>query len=248
MPDKTYCYDGSEVLINKLNIRDGKTLFQIEKQLTAIRLLELQKNPIKGSFDFDHLKAIHKYIFQDIYSWAGNVRTVEIGKGNLFCTTACIHEYADSVFAHYYFDCLNNKDDRKSFVKVFAENYGNLNALHPFREGNGRAQREFARLVCMQCGYGFRLTGTTHEKMLNASKLSFDLGDNSGLIEIFTDAVIPLEQYNNSGDEILGILSSDDLSIEFTDDAYYYGYSEYEDSQKYNVIFKEKIKKMNQAD
>lgn len=90
-------------------------------------------------FDFVHLKAIHKYIFQDIYEWAGRVRTVEIGKGNLFCTTACIQDYADSVFKKYFSQCQVSKDNIDDFVRVFADNYGDLNALHPFREGNGRA-------------------------------------------------------------------------------------------------------------
>ena len=81
MQDSQYCYPASEVLINKLNIKYEKDLFNAEKELTAIRLRELQEKPIKGKYDFAHLKAIHKYIFQDIYSWAGKVRTVEIGKG-----------------------------------------------------------------------------------------------------------------------------------------------------------------------
>ena len=96
MPDKVYCYPNSDVLVNKLNIQDSRDLFEAEKKLTYIRLKELQDNPIKGDFNFDHLRKIHKYIFQDIYEWAGEVRSVEIGKRNLFCTTPCIHSYADS--------------------------------------------------------------------------------------------------------------------------------------------------------
>lgn len=83
MPDNKYCYPNSEVLINKLNITNQKELQQAEMKITAIRLQELQKNPIKGRYDFAHLKAIHHYIFQDLYEWAGKERTVEIGKGNL---------------------------------------------------------------------------------------------------------------------------------------------------------------------
>ena len=74
MPDNKYCYPDSEVLKNKLNIIDKNKLFEAEKELTAIRLKELQDKPIKGKFDFKHLKAIHKYIFQDIYDWAGKER------------------------------------------------------------------------------------------------------------------------------------------------------------------------------
>lgn len=73
-------------------------------------------------------------------------------------------------------NCKKYKENREEFIKVFAENYGDLNALHPFREGNGRTQREFARLICMECGYAFDLSVTTHEEMLRASKISFDKG------------------------------------------------------------------------
>ena len=85
--------------------------FEVEKELTLIRLQELQKNPIKGNFDFKHLKDIHEYIFQDLYDWAGKERTVEIGKGNLFCTTRCLQSYAESVFNKYYSQCYAAEHD-----------------------------------------------------------------------------------------------------------------------------------------
>lgn len=191
MQDSQYCYPASEVLINKLNIKYEKDLFNAEKELTAIRLRELQEKPIKGKYDFAHLKAIHKYIFQDIYSWAGKVRTVEIGKGNLFCTTTCINDYAQSVFNKYFPQCFEAWESFDDFVKVFADNYGDLKALHPFREGNGRAQREFARIVCLKCGYEFSLACTTHREMLEASKLSFDKADSTLFIKIFSQAITP---------------------------------------------------------
>lgn len=91
MPDSKYCYPGTEVLINKLNIMEAFDLFKAEKDLTYIRVQELQENTIAGEFDFAHLKAIHRLSFK-IYEWAGISRTVEIGKGNLFCTVACIQD------------------------------------------------------------------------------------------------------------------------------------------------------------
>ena len=113
MPDKVYCYPNSDVLVNKLNIQDSRDLFEAEKKLTYIRLKELQDNPIKGDFNFDHLRKIHKYIFQDIYEWAGEVRSVEIGKRNLFCTTPCIHSYADSVFVKFFRQCSDAMNNRE---------------------------------------------------------------------------------------------------------------------------------------
>lgn len=85
MADHVYCYPNSDILINKLNIHDGLILQAAERDLTSRRLVMLQTNPIKGTFDFLHLKKIHEFIFQDIYSWAGKERTVDIAKSNMFC-------------------------------------------------------------------------------------------------------------------------------------------------------------------
>lgn len=245
MPDNKYCYPGSDVLKNKLNITGARELFEAEKELTAIRLRELQESPIKGKFDFEHLKAIHKYIFQDIYEWAGKVRTVEIGKGNLFCTTAFIQEYAESVFKKYYPQCQSAKNNIEDFVRVFADNYGDLNALHPFREGNGRTQREFARLICLECGYDFNLSCTTHKEMLEASKLSFDKADSSLFIKIFSKAIVSYDSQLQSDSEVLNILTADDLVIGMSDGYEYYEYEEYKDSEIYNEIYRAKIIKMD---
>lgn len=241
MSDNKYCYPNTDILINKLNIKDKQNLFLIEKELTSIRLQELQRQPIIGKFDFLHLKKIHKYIFQDIYQWAGEIRTVEIGKGNLFCTTPCIQSYGESVFNKYYSQCEQNKNDRESFIRVLAENYADLNALHPFREGNGRTQREFARLVCLSCNYVFDLSCTTHEKMLQASQLSFDKADCSLLCDIFSEAVTPISDYIEK-DTHLKILTSDDLKIGLDDSQQYdyYTSSEIGNIEKYNSYYKEK--------
>lgn len=243
MPDSKYCYPGTEVLINKLNIMDAFDLFKAEKDLTYIRVQELQDNPIAGEFDFAHLKAIHRYIFQDIYEWAGISRTVEIGKGNLFCTVACIQDYANSVFKKYFALCYAVKDDFDDFVRVFADNYGDLNALHPFREGNGRAQREFARLVCLACGYDFDLSCTTHAEMLAASKISFNKGDSTAFIKIFSKALSP----HMEGDreyKYLQILSMDDLSMASSTVYAYEEYSESKVSELYKGLYEAKINKM----
>ncbi len=192
MNDRKYCYPDSDVLMNKPGIKDQDTLLRAEIRLTGYRMIELQQNPIRGRFDFDHLKGIHKHIFQDLYAWAGEVRTVDIGKGNLFCPVRNINSYAASVFGSFAKDCMEAKADKDKFVRTLARHYGDLNALHPFREGNGRTQREFARELCLACGYDFDLTVTRHNEMLYASKLSFDLGDNSSLEGIFRKAVAPI--------------------------------------------------------
>ena len=72
MHDSIYCYQNSDVLKNKLDIRDKRLLLQAEIEYTTIQLMDLQRHPIDGNFDFNHLCSIHKHIFQDLYDWAGN--------------------------------------------------------------------------------------------------------------------------------------------------------------------------------
>jgi len=76
-----YCYPDTNVLVNKFGIRNHRDLSLIERNVVSTRLAELYVSPIEGNFDFDHLKKIHGYLFQDIYDWAGQERTVNISKG-----------------------------------------------------------------------------------------------------------------------------------------------------------------------
>lgn len=193
MADKTYCYSDTNILKNKLNIHDENRLFKAEIRLVSIRLYQLQVQPVPGSFDFKHLCSIHKHIFQDLYSWAGHPRTVDIAKGNsLFCPAWNIQGYAGDIFPQFYKDCMGAKDSLEQFVRVFSARYADLNALHPFREGNGRSQREFCRELCLKCGYLFDLTHTCRDEMLQASIESLEKGDNTGLEVIFRKCIISL--------------------------------------------------------
>ncbi|MCD8348651.1 MAG: hypothetical protein LUD16_12050 [Lachnospiraceae bacterium] len=73
MADRIYCYPNSDVLINKLDIKDMDKLHNFERRLTMLRLSELLDRPVAGKFDFEHLQRIHRYIFQDVYEWAGHM-------------------------------------------------------------------------------------------------------------------------------------------------------------------------------
>ena len=85
MSDRIYCYPGIDVLINKYDIRDAETLNATERFRTQLRYAQLQANPIKGDFDVAHIKAVHYHLFQDMYTWAGQFRTLNISKSTDFC-------------------------------------------------------------------------------------------------------------------------------------------------------------------
>ena len=184
MSDTVYCYPNSDVLINKLNVKNRDELYVLERKLTMLRLAEMLNNPINGQFDFKHLKKIHAYIFQDIYTWAGMVRTVDIAKGNMFCNVRFISEQADRIFS----ELKNEKylagltDDM--FIRRLAYYFSEINALHPFREGNGRSQREFIRSLALKNGYAIHFEEISEDEMICASQKSFlcDYSDMEKLI------------------------------------------------------------------
>ena len=165
-----YCYPNSKVLVNKLNITNRKDLYNAERELVLLRTCELNQHPIKGNFDFRHLKSIHKYLFQDIYAWAGKIRVCNIAKEDLFCLAPYIEPSAKIIFDNLrdekYLVTYNYEETIDKLVKYFTE----INALHPFREGNGRTQRFFIESLAKINGIYLDLTGVSQEDMIAASR------------------------------------------------------------------------------
>ncbi len=183
--DGTYCYPDTDILINKLNIRNEKDLYDIERKLVSLRVDELIDNPIKGNFDFQHLKSIHKFLFQDVYKWAGLPRTCAIAKKDLFCLPEYINSYAEDVFGSLihdkYFIGYNYNETIDKLVNLFSD----INALHPFREGNGRSQREFIEELAKINGIELDLTRVQKMDMIIASHEAVN-GHNEKLYDLFT--------------------------------------------------------------
>ena len=139
---------------------------------------------------------------------------MDIGKNNLFCRVQFINEYAGTVFDGFFDSCSAARNDRKAFISTLVSRYADLNALHPFREGNGRAQREFIRELCLRCGYVLDFTTTKHQEMLEASIASFNKKDSSQFISIFERAIIPIDEYQDIQARLkstLLTLSEDDM-------------------------------------
>ncbi len=96
--DDRYCYPHSNVLRNKLGITDAEKLQIAEREITSLRIARAKIEPVKGDFDLKHLQRIHHYIFSDIYEWAGELRWVNIAKGNFFCAAPYIEAQAEELF------------------------------------------------------------------------------------------------------------------------------------------------------
>ena len=138
-----------------------------------LRLMDLLEKPISGKFDLEHLRNIHKYIFQDIYPWAGKIRTVDIAKSNMFCKVQFIEMQAKEIFGKLQKDDYLKQLSKEKFAKRAAYYFSEINALHPFREGNGRTQRELIRQLACESGYILHFAAITETEMMEASIDSF---------------------------------------------------------------------------
>ncbi len=171
--DGSYCYADSDVLINKLGITDGKLLHEAERRITALRISEILQTPVIGALDYEHLKAIHKAIFSDIYNWAGQPRTVDIAKGNVFCLSRNLDAYAGSIFSKLKAENHLIDISRNEIVPRLSFYLSEINVLHPFREGNGRTQRVFIEYLAATAGYHLDFSKVTDKEMIEASALAF---------------------------------------------------------------------------
>jgi cell filamentation protein len=149
-PDFTYTDPKTGLLRNLQDITDPEVFLFVESGAVTKRLQELCEKPLKIK-GIDTLFEIHRYLFQDIYVWAGKKRTVEISKdGKQFFPTSHFDNafrYIDQIIADFK---KIPKDNKKLLAEKLAEILDNVNYLHPFREGNGRTQREFLRLLALE--------------------------------------------------------------------------------------------------
>lgn len=170
--DKEYCYPNSNVLINKLNIKTHDELVAAEREITSLKIAVAKSQPIEGNFDLEHLKKIHEFIFEDIYSWAGWLRHVNISKGNQFCLADNLEMYGNNIFDKLKADNYLI-DYQGSVPHALAYYLSEINVLHPFREGNGRTQRLFIEYLAKNAGYSVDFSNVSAKEMIVASAESF---------------------------------------------------------------------------
>ena len=179
-----YLYPIAGVLRNRFGIEDAAELEGVEAEMVAARSRELVKSPLNGRFDLPHLQAIHRYLFGDLYEWAGRLRTVDISKnGHMFAHHGHLANAGVEIFQKLAVEKRLAGLGPDVFSARAAYYFGEINALHPFREGNGRTQREFVSHLAQAGGYYIAWEDVEPPEMMKASIASF-LGDLSGLIEI----------------------------------------------------------------
>ncbi len=168
-----YCYPASNVLRNKLDIRDGAVLNSFEREITSTRIQQALELPVKGKFDLKHLCAIHRFIFSDVYDWAGELRTVNIAKGNQFCNYLHLETYASGIFIKLKDEKYLRNTPPETVPERLAYYLSEINVLHPFREGNGRTQRVFIEYLAQASGWHLDFSDVSDHEMIEASALAF---------------------------------------------------------------------------
>ena len=185
--DDTYCYPGTDVLRNKAEITDANELDAYEGELSTLRSIEILENPVAGQFDLSHLQRIHLALFQDVYDWAGKIRTVDISRGNSrFANVRFIESAANDIFNKLARENWLKGLDADALSKRLAHYLSEINALHPFREGNGRVQRIFISQLSQSAGYQLDYSDLEQEQIYRAMELAFN-GDESILANLILE-------------------------------------------------------------
>jgi cell filamentation protein len=179
-------------LKNKLGISDPRSLHETEETSVANKTAELFQETPPNDFDLIYVKHIHKVLFEDIYDFAGHIRTVDITKPDSAVPFAHV-EYIESE-AGRIFGELKSKNylvglNREDFIQAVSELSADLNALHPFREGNGRTIRLFLILLADQAGYLLNYGQVSTDELIKADKLAFE-GDIDPLIAVYQKVVM----------------------------------------------------------
>lgn len=165
MPDR-YTYKGTEILRNKFGITDPLAAHELETRVAYQQLVEFSEHPIPGDFDLDHLRAIHRAVYSDLWDWAGEIRTVDTGTTNTglaHCRPEFILDQARTVFGAIKADGFLHGMDHDTVSDRLAYHWAETTALHPFRDGNTRSQRLFFHQLTTEAGWSINWTGINNE-------------------------------------------------------------------------------------
>jgi cell filamentation protein len=192
-PERPYLYRGTNVRVNKFGILNPYALDLVVRSTSGLRAELLRANPIDGNFDLDHLCAIHRFLFQDVYPWAGDLRIVDFDRSQdpythpkdiLAETTQLLAELAHENFLRGL--------DFDEFTERLTHYIHRLYAIHPFRDGNGRSIRGFLEQLSRAAGYDFNL-GAIRQSERHSSARTAHQGDMGPLTQLIRAVTTPLQ-------------------------------------------------------
>src|SRR5262249_39732220 len=158
-----------------------------ERSATVSRIETL---PADFAITPDGYRAIHRYLFQDIYDWAGDYRVVDIARAeSLFCLAPYIGQELAKRFKAIRSENNLPGLDAEDFAPRAAEHVIELNAIHPFRDGNGRTLRALLFVLARQAGHDIKMERIDAVPWNEASRVSFRTGDSRAMRNIITNAI-----------------------------------------------------------
>lgn len=181
------CYPGTDVLVNLLDLRNAEDLDEAERYINEVASARLEFIP--PPYNLATLKHVHRTLFEAIYPWAGEIRTLAISKGS---TRFCSPEYIEREVAKELSKIADagwfEGFSRQQLVPAVAESYGTLNVAHPFREGNGRTQRILFEYIIFNAGYLIDWGMVDQEEWIKACIHSYH-GDDDLIIDVFNRCI-----------------------------------------------------------
>ena len=192
MSEDPYVDPDTGVMVNRLGITDANELPRVETNHAFVRDAQLQDHRLDGGYDLPHLQAFHRHLFGDVYPWAGDFRTVNIARTGMFGDWRHIRDYLDEVFGNLAAEDHLRGLSGDQVVARAAHYLGEVNAAHPFRDGNDRTQRAFFRQLLRDAGWSLRWSKVTPEDNEHASEASLN-GDNGPLEEVLRRAASRLD-------------------------------------------------------
>ncbi|MEO8924177.1 MAG: Fic family protein [Caldimonas sp.] len=191
-----YFWPDSTVLQNKRGLTNEAALRAFEYEATRQRSEQLAQAPIEGTFDAAHFRAIHCFLFQDVYEWAGQYRTVEFSKGSsqfapLKTPAHTLESWGERILADLAAENHLKGLQKPGFVERLTHHYGELNFWHPMREGNGRATKEFLAQLAKEAGYRLELQRVSDKAWNSAAEHQMARDDPRLSQAIFEKIAIP---------------------------------------------------------
>ncbi|MDS7908591.1 putative adenosine monophosphate-protein transferase Fic [Klebsiella pasteurii] len=182
-----YLYPGLKAMRNRLGIRQAQRLEQAAWELTALRAATIELGPLVRGLP--HLCAIHRQLYQDVFDWAGQLREVDIYQGDTrFCHFAYIEKEGNALLQDLEEESYLVGLALDKFIERLAHYYCEINVLHPFRLGNGMAQRIFFEQLAIHAGYTLDWRDIAVDAW-NQANQSGAMGDLSPLRTIFRKVV-----------------------------------------------------------
>lgn len=189
MAQDPYSYPGTDVLRNKLGITNDPDLTKAEQRYSTARGLEAAR--LSFAPNAQGYRDLHRHLFQDVYEWAGQDRTVQIGKGgSMFAAPSYVAREMEKLFADMGAKNGFRGLTRDEFFDRLGNHVSELNAIHPFREGNGRTMRQHAAQLARDAGHPIRIASIDKTAWMEASRHSFVTGDHRGMAAVLAAAAV----------------------------------------------------------